>query len=42
MKETKQNLNHMHFACILATFRTTQMKAKLITMQVEYREDGTF
>jgi hypothetical protein len=32
VKVTKQNLNHMYFACILATSQATQMEAKLIKM----------
>jgi hypothetical protein len=42
VKVTKRNLNHMYFACILATSQATQMEAKLIKMQAEYCEDGRF
>ncbi len=42
VKVTKRNLNHMHFAYILATSQARPMEAKLVKMQAEYREDGRF
>jgi hypothetical protein len=42
MKVAKWNLNHMHLACILATFQATQMEVEFIRMQAEYHEDGRF
>jgi hypothetical protein len=42
MKTTKQNLNHMHLACILVAFQTMQMEAKLVRLQAKYCEDGRF
>jgi hypothetical protein len=42
VKVTKQNSNHTHLACILATSRVTKMEAKLVRMQAEYHGDGRF
>jgi hypothetical protein len=42
VKVTKRNLNHMHFAYILATSQATQMEAKLVKMQAKYCGDGRF
>jgi menaquinone-dependent protoporphyrinogen IX oxidase len=40
VKTTKQNLNHMHLACILVAFQTIQMEAKLVRLQADTMKMG--